>query len=101
MALAYVAAFALLAPLTIGKILVRLLAPLGRMALSNYLLQTFAMSVLLMGYGFGLANAGQFAIALMAIGVFVAQAAFSHWYLRHHAQGQMERLWRRYTQRAA
>ncbi|MFN8755288.1 MAG: DUF418 domain-containing protein [Burkholderiales bacterium] len=101
MALAYVAAFALLAPLTIGKILVRLLAPLGRMALTNYLLQTLAMSVLLMGYGFGLANAGQFAIALMAIGVFVAQAAFSHWYLRHHAQGPMERLWRRYTQRAA
>ncbi|MFN8994373.1 MAG: DUF418 domain-containing protein, partial [Pseudomonadota bacterium] len=49
----------------------------------------------------GLANAGQFAIALMAIGVFVAQAEVSPWDLRHHAQGPMERLWRRYTQRAA
>ncbi|MFM7295021.1 MAG: DUF418 domain-containing protein [Burkholderiales bacterium] len=74
-----------------------MLASIGRMALTNYLLQSLAMSVLLMGYGFGLANVGQFNLAIMAVGVFVGQTALSQWYLRNHAQGPMEAMWRRYT----
>lgn len=97
MAPAYVAAFALLASLTVGKWVVRLLTPIGRMALTNYLLQSVAMSILLTGYGFGLANAGQFALAVMAMGIFLGQAAFSRCYMRHHTHGPVESLWRRYT----
>lgn len=93
---AYVAAFALLASCRPGKVIVRWFAPLGRMALTNYLLQSLAMSILLTGYGFGFAKIGQFALAMMAVGIFAGQMTFSHWYLRYSAQGPMEAIWRRY-----
>ncbi len=94
---AYIAALALGSLTPLGGKLVTLLAPMGRMALTNYLMQSVLMSLLLNGYGFGLADRGQFVIALLAIGIFVAQLIFSHVYLRYRAQGPMEAWWRRHT----
>ena len=94
---AYIAALALGSLTPLGGKLITLLAPMGRMALTNYLMQSVLMSLLLNGYGLSLADRGQFVIALMAIGIFVAQLIFSHVYLRYHAQGPMEAWWRRHT----
>ncbi len=71
------------------------LAPAGRMALSNYLLQSLVCTTLFYGYGFGyfeqLPRAWQipFAVALFAL-----QVALSHWWLQRFRFGPVEWLWR-------
>jgi uncharacterized protein len=94
---AYIAVFALISTTAFGKKIIALLAPLGRMALTNYLLQSLAMFVLLLGVGFSLADVGQFNIALIAIGIYLTQLLASHVYFRFRRVGPMESLWRRYT----
>jgi uncharacterized protein len=94
---AFVAAFALAAPTRWGAAVVALFAPVGRLALSNYLAQSLFMSVLLAGYGLGWSDRGQFTIAAMALGVFALQLVASHVHLRTHTQGPLEALWRRFT----
>jgi len=72
-----------------------LLAPAGRMALTNYLLQSIIGTLVFYGYGLGLwgeiGRSGQVGIVLL---VFVAQVAFSHWWLSRFRFGPMEWLWR-------
>jgi len=96
---AYVAAFALISITTLGKNIVALLAPMGRMALTNYLFQSLAMFILLLGVGVGLADVGQFNIALIAIGIYLTELIASHVYLRFNSIGPVEWLWRWYTYR--
>lgn len=73
----------------------RWLAPAGRMALSNYLLQSLVCTTLFYGYGLGyferLPRAWQipFAFALFALQVVLSQL-----WLRHFRFGPMEWLWR-------
>ena len=96
LALAYVAGFALAWPRWSGA-LGLFVAP-GRMALTNYLLQTVLGIAIFYGLGLGLVGRlpppGIYAIAVL---VFTLQVAFSHWWLSRHAQGPMERLWRALT----
>lgn len=77
---------------------VALLAPAGRMAASNYVMQSVVLMVIYTGYGFGLADdvppAGVIGIALVTYG---AQLAFSHWWLRGHAYGPVEWILRAAT----
>lgn len=96
--IAYAAAFLLLA----GKVpsVVNVLAPAGRMALTNYL----AMSVVcvLIFYGAGLGLMGEVTLAqgyLFGLVLFAALAAGSHYWLSREPQGPMEALWRRLTYR--
>jgi uncharacterized protein len=76
----------------------RWLAPAGRMALSNYLLQSVVCTWIFYGYGLGyferLPRAWQvpFVVAL-----FVAQVLLSHAWLRRYRFGPMEWLWRSLT----
>ncbi|QNH13295.1 DUF418 domain-containing protein [Xanthomonas sp. SI] len=73
----------------------RWLAPAGRMALSNYLLQSLLCTMLFYGYGLGyferLPRVWQipFAFALFAL-----QVALSQLWLRHFRFGPVEWLWR-------
>lgn len=93
LALAYAAGFALAWPR--WRRALGLFAPPGRMALTNYLLQTMLGIAIFYGIGLGLVGRvpvpGIYAIAVL---VFTLQVAFSHWWLARHAQGPMERLWR-------
>ena len=81
----------------------RLLAPFawsGRMALTNYLTQSFVIAFVLFGVGPGLALAGRIGTcALTAIVVFVyaLQIVFSRWWLSRFAFGPAEWLWRALT----
>ena len=74
------------------------LAPVGRMALTNYLLQTVICVLLFYGYGFGLF--GQFGATtstLIALGIFAIQIPLSALWLKHFAYGPMEWIWRQLT----
>jgi uncharacterized protein len=78
--------------------LARWLAPLGRMALSNYLLQSALFGTLFYGYGFGLwgqvPRAWQ--VALVAA-TFAAQMLLSRLWLARYRYGPVEWLWRAFT----
>ena len=98
LSMAYVAAFVLLFQTGVGARVLGLLAPAGRMALTNYLLQSLVCGLLFYGYGLGwygqVDRWGQVQIALL---IFVAQVALSPLWLRHFRYGPMEWLWRALT----
>ena len=74
------------------------LAPAGRMALSNYLLQSAAMAWLFTGYGFGLmGRVSPAAVAGIALALFAAQLWLSRLWLQRHAYGPLEWLLRALT----
>ncbi len=78
---------------------IRVLGPLGRMALTNYLMQS--VICMLVFYGFGLGRWGMpraEQVVFVAV-VYAAQIAFSHWWLRRFRYGPMEWLWRGFTYR--
>jgi len=78
---------------------IRVLAPLGRMALTSYLMQ----SLICMGffYGFALGHWGmpRAQQVLFVVVVYAAQIAFSHWWLARFRYGPLEWLWRGFTYR--
>lgn len=84
-----------------SKIGHKLLSPfqyVGRMALTNYLLQSLIFTTLFYGYGFGLfgkSNPSDF--LLWAIVVFTLQVILSKIWLSKFRFGPMEYLWRRMT----
>ncbi len=83
-----------------GRRLFGIFAPVGRMALTNYLAQGFLYAFVLFGVGPGLALAGKigsFHVLLWCIGFFAFQVAFSHWWLARFRFGPMEWLWRTLT----
>jgi uncharacterized protein len=97
-AFVYVAGFALIADTWLGRSLVALFAPAGKIALTNYIFQSLAMSFLLYGYGYGLgARLRQGELLLVAIAIYIFQLALSHVYLRVYRQGPLEWIWRRWT----
>jgi uncharacterized protein len=97
-AFAYVAGFALIADTWLGRSLVALFAPAGKIALTNYIFQSLAMSFLLYGYGYGLgARLRQGELLLMAIAIYIFQLGLSHLCLRVYRQGPLEWIWRRWT----
>lgn len=77
------------------------LAPVGRMALTNYLMQSALLMLTLQGVGLAwgrsISHAG---LMLLAAAIMAAQLAWSHWWLARRAMGPVEALWRRYTYRA-
>lgn len=74
------------------------LAPVGRMTLSNYLLQSLICVLLFYGYGLGyfdrLPRAWQLPFALA---LFAVQICLSRWWLARFRFGPMEWLWRSLT----
>ncbi len=100
LASAYVSGLALLSLTARGA---RALAPLGkagRMALSNYLLQSIACTLLFDGFGFALyEKVDQAGLLAMATLIYLAQIPFSVWWLRQFEFGPVEWLWRSLTYR--
>lgn len=76
------------------------LAPVGRMALTNYILQTVICVSLFYGYGFGLfGKFGALTATLIALGIFLFQIVASGLWLRYFAYGPLEWIWRQLTYR--
>lgn len=69
-------------------------APAGRMALTNYLMQSVLATWFFYGYGLGFWGLGHTWQALFALTVFALQVLLSRWWLSDHRYGPMEWLWR-------
>lgn len=99
-AFGWIALMALLAHYEMLGAVGRWLTAVGRLALSNYLLQTFICATLF--YGFGLGLYGQLdraSLLLIVLGVWIAQIAFSLWWLKYFRIGPFEWTWRRLSAR--
>jgi uncharacterized protein len=73
-------------------------APVGRMALTNYLLQTVICVLLFYGYGFGLfGRFGALVSTLIALAIFAFQIVLSSLWLKYFAYGPAEWIWRQLT----
>jgi uncharacterized protein len=78
-----------------GRKLLAWAAPIGRMAFTNYLMQSVIFGWLFYGYGLGLFGKLDVAPALaIGIGVYVLQVVFSAYWLRNFLYGPVEWLWR-------
>ncbi len=98
LALSYIAALTLLLQHRSWLTRLRPLAAVGRMALTNYLLQSLIATTIFYGYGFGLfGQVGPALGLLFTIVIFAAQIPFSVWWLRHFQFGPVEWLWRTLT----
>ena len=70
----------------------------GRMALTNYLLQSLICTTIFYSYGFGLyGRVGPLADFFIGIVIYGLQIPFSMWWLSTHRYGPMEWVWRRLT----
>ena len=71
------------------------LAPYGRMALSNYLMQTLIGTFILYGWGLGfLGLVHDWQTFLLSVVVIFLQIRLSAWWLSRYYYGPMEWLWR-------
>ena len=78
---------------------IRVLAPLGRMALTNYLMQSLICMAFFYGFGLGHWGMPRAQQVVFVVVVYAAQIAFSHWWLARFRYGPMEWLWRGFTYR--
>lgn len=95
----YVAGFTLLFQREAWRRVLDLFAPVGRMALTNYLTQTVVHMAVFYGFGLGLVRrgvgpAGALAVALCT---FAAQAVASRLWLARFQFGPLEYVWRTLT----
>ena len=96
LALGYAATVALL--VVDGRRIVTVFAPVGRMALTNYLMHSIVCVTL--SYGFGLAlwwRIGAAKAMAIAAAIIVVQIPLSAWWLSRFRFGPIEWIWRRLT----
>lgn len=98
LALSYIGLIMLICKSAVFEKLVARFAAVGRMALTNYLMQTVICITIFYGHGLGLfgqvERSGQI---LMVFGVWVLQLIWSPFWLRHFRFGPAEWLWRSLT----
>jgi uncharacterized protein len=98
LSLFYMTSLVLLAQTVHWEQRLRPLASVGRMAISNYLLQTLICTTLFYGYGAGLyGRVGAAGGILLTIAIYALQIPLSVWWLRHFRFGPVEWLWRSLT----
>ncbi len=93
--LCYVSGITLLFIKGKARFLERNFIPIGRMALTNYLMQSIIAVILFHSYGFGLFGKVEvWQGILLTIGIYATQIIFSRWWLQHFLFGPFEWLWR-------
>lgn len=82
---------------TFHKVL-NIFAPLGRMSLSNYIIQSIIGSFIYYGFGLALYQYTGATYSLI-IGIVLAtlQGLFSAWWMKNHKQGPLETWWHKAT----
>lgn len=100
MCFGYFSAVVLLMQQPAWRARLRWFAPAGRMALTNYMMQSVICTAIFYGYGLGyfeqLPRAWQ---PLFVVAVFALQVVLSCWWLARYRIGPMEWLWRWLTYR--
>ncbi|HET7768239.1 MAG TPA: DUF418 domain-containing protein [Chloroflexota bacterium] len=98
LSLGYAAAVALLSQNPSWAQRLAPLAATGRMALTNYLLQSIVCTTLFYSYGGALfGRVGAAGGLLVTVALYALQVPFSVWWLRRFPYGPMEWLWRTAT----
>ena len=78
-----------------GRKLLAWAAPIGRMAFTNYLMQSVIFGWIFYGYGLGLfGKLGVAAALAIGTGIYILQVAFSAYWLKLYFYGPVEWLWR-------
>jgi uncharacterized protein len=94
----YVASLTLLFQYWPGRWAIRPLSLVGRMALTNYLLQTLIGSLLFFGYGLGWQGTSHLWVAsLLSLPIFLFQLVLSAYWLHYFRYGPVEWFWRSLT----
>lgn len=95
LALAYMSGLTLLFRTQVGQRLLTPLSYVGRMALTNYLLQSIICTLIFYGYGLGrYGTVGAAAGLGLAVVIYLLQIPWSMWWLGRFRFGPMEWLWR-------
>lgn len=96
--LAYAAGITLLLRCDAWKRRLASIAAAGRMALSNYLLQSLVCTTIFYSYGLGLfGSMGRAAGLGLTVAIYASQVGFSVWWLNRFQFGPLEWLWRTLT----
>jgi uncharacterized protein len=81
-----------------GRRPAKVFGPLGRMALTNYLMQSLVCVALSYGYGLALWwRIGAAQAMMIAAAILMVQLALSAWWLSRFRFGPTEWIWRRLT----
>jgi uncharacterized protein len=78
-----------------GRARLRPFAAVGRMALTNYLLQSVIGTLIFYSYGLGFFGAGPALLLPLTFLIFAAGMVASSWWLARYRFGPVEWLWRR------
>ncbi len=96
--LGYVSALCLLALNPVWGKRISVFAPVGQMALTNYLTQSLVCTLIFYGYGLGLfGQVGHAAGIGLTIVLYLIQIPISHWWMKRFQYGPAEWLWRSLT----
>lgn len=96
--MAYVAVFMLWFQTGTGKKLASFLAPVGKMAFSNYMLQSLIGNFVFLGAGLGyMEKVGPVYYTLFGLVIFTAQVILSTYWLKYFNYGPVEWIWRSAT----
>ena len=94
----YILLILLLSKVLIIKSILSPLKYVGRMALTNYLIQTVIFTTIMYSYGFGKFGSFQpWQLVILAVLVFITQAILSCLWLRYFRFGPLEWIWRKFT----
>lgn len=76
----------------------RVFAPVGRMALTNYIVQTICCITLFYGIGFALGNTMGYTYAILTVlPIYVLQIFYSNYWFQYFNYGPLEWIWRQLT----
>lgn len=93
LAFGYISLVALLYSWQPALRLFRYFENVGKLSLTNYVMQTVICTMIFYGYGFGLfAKIGVFKAILLGVLIFIMQMAASALYLRHFRYGPLEKV---------
>ncbi len=98
LSLAYMASICLFWVKTNGENKWKRLAPVGRMAMTNYIMQTVLSIFIFYGVGLGFGgHVGPVIFFPVAIAIYMLQVIYSNWWFRHFNYGPLEWIWRQLT----
>jgi Predicted membrane protein len=71
---------------------------IGKMSMSNYIMQSIIGATVYCGFGFGLYKyTGATYCLLIGIGLAIVQGVFSSWWMKNYKQGPLEIIWHKLT----
>ncbi|QIK54433.1 DUF418 domain-containing protein [Dysgonomonas sp. HDW5B] len=98
MMMMYICILTLLYYKTKTRSILDLIAPVGRMSVTNYMVQSFVGVILFYGFGANLATKLSFLQCfLLGMAIYIIQVGYSNWWMKKYYYGPVEWLWRTIT----